>query len=942
MKQNVLQRRKWNFTAISFLLPVIGLLIVRLFCSIFFNGTYSLLYSDCYHQYYPFFLEFRRALRSGQSLLWNWNVGMGMDYLGLASYYLASPLNLLTVLLPESWMMVYFSALMPIKLGFASMFFAIFLKKFFNKNDFSIVIFGCFYGLCSWALGYQWNIMWLDTFALLPLVALGTISLLNDKKFVLYTVSLFLSVATNYYIGLFTCIFVLLLFICYQICRWQTFKKFILDFLRIGLFTILAIGMTAFLELPALAALQTTQSSVNQFPKQFRLNITDQHTWKGVLDAMRQVAGNSNLLVSPTYKEGLPNIYCSLSANVLAFLFLTCKRVKVRDKVCTCLMLVFLNVSFIFRQLDYIWHGFHFTNQIPYRFSFLYSFVVLYAAYRAWILRKHFKAWQIILSVCLSFGLVLCSNDLKEFWGLFTGETALVSWNTWPGVGQNLWTILQSSYVLLVNLIFLVLYLCALLFMQRRKSAPVTVSKRELRNWRRDLIYQRRLGAGILYCIMILELGVSLAAWGAQFSGTNLDFYPRGKADSKAVFDYMRKAEAETLFYRAETAHSQTLNDAALNGYNGVSTFTSSANVNVTEFMQTLGYAARNTSNRYCYEEASPVSNLFLNLKYMVERDGSVKDNAYFDVVYTQGKVTLLENNAYLPLGFLADPQLINLEFKASDDYFAFQNKLLCAAAGITENVWMPMSGKSLTILGSNTTLNSHTQTGYCYYRETGSGSSITYSYTAEEAGLMCFRLDQSKRNNFAVYINGSTTALYSESYSMPQMLSVCNVVPGDVVEIKFTCTKGDTGSINLDAAILNEEIFRKAYDILAASTLELTQFKTTLVEGTISCDRDGVLYTSIPQNVASKHDGSLYSKIPQSGKWIAYVDGQPTQTVLIGNVMVGVILSEGDHNVRFEYHSAAFDLGWKISLACTLIFLALALIDYRHLFAHRKGKYEK
>ena len=31
--------------------------------------------------------------------------------------------------------------------------------------------------------------------------------------------------------------------------------------------------------------------------------------------------------------------------------------------------------------------------------------------------------------------------------------------------------------------------------------------------------------------------------------------------------ELLRKAEADTLFYRAETAHSQTLNDAALNGY---------------------------------------------------------------------------------------------------------------------------------------------------------------------------------------------------------------------------------------------------------------------------------------------------------------------------------------------------------------------------------------
>ena len=926
MKQNTLRRRKRNFVLAAFLLPVCALLAVRLICSIFFDGTYSLLYSDCYHQYYPFFLEFRRALRAGESLLFNWNVGMGMDYIGLVAYYLASPLNLITILLPESWMMAYFSALMPIKLGLASTFFAIFLKKLFRQNNFSIVVFGCFYALCAWALGYQWNIMWLDTFALLPLVALGTVSLLKDKKFVLYTVTLFLSVAVNYYIGLFICIFVLLLFICYQICRWVSFKRFLLDLLRIALFTILAIGMTAFLELPALAALQTTQSSINQFPKDFRLNITDLQNWRGIFDAMRQVAGNSNLLVSPTYKEGLPNIFCGIAANVFAFLFLTCKQVKVRDKICAILLLLFISCSFIIRQLDYIWHGFHFTNQIPYRFSFLYSFVLLYMAYRAWMLRREFRPWQIFVSFGLSLCVLLCSNDLKGFWGLFNGDTPLLPWNGIANIGQNFSIVLENSYVLLVNLVFLILYGLSLLLMQRRKPVPVAAPRQQQRRWLRDQVYWRKLATGLLCGIMMLEIGINLAAWGYQFPGTTLSFYPRGKKDTAAVIEYMHEREADTLFYRAETAHSQTLNDGALNNYNGISTFTSSANVTVTQYMHALGYGARNAANRYCYEEASPVSNLFLNLKYMIERDGSIKENAYFDTVYTSGKSALLENNAYLPLGFLANPQLINLDFDAQDDYFSFQNKLLQSATGTSDNVWQQLYSPALTILGSNTTLTAYPETGYCHYTATDSNATITYSYTADAEGLMCFYLNQSKKNSFTVYVNGSEKPLYSETYSMPQMLSVCNVVPGDVVEIKLTCKNGENGNINLDAAILNEQVFRQGYDILAASTLELTKFKTTLVEGSISCNRDGVLYTSIPQN----------------GNWVAIVDGEPAQTVLIGEAMVGLILPQGQHTVRFEYHNKAFDFGWKISLVCFGTFLILTAVSYRHLFKRKKGKYQQ
>ena len=308
MKKVKHQRYTVNYLAIAFAIPFFGMLFVMLASKYEPFGKYSMLYSDMYHQYYPFFVAFRKAILNGDGLLYTWSQGLGMDYLGLISYYLASPLNLLSIFVPEGILLEFFSLLMPIKLGLAGLFFAIFLKNIFGKTDMSIAVFGGFYGLCAWALGFQWNIMWLDTFALLPLVVLGQISLLRDRKFILYTLTLFLSVYSNYYIGLFTCIFVFLLFFVYEICRWKGWKRFFADLCRIALFSVLAIGMTAILELPTLAALQTTQSSVNKFPQGFKLNIAEKNTILGLLDAMRQVAGNMGGALEPNFKEGLPNL----------------------------------------------------------------------------------------------------------------------------------------------------------------------------------------------------------------------------------------------------------------------------------------------------------------------------------------------------------------------------------------------------------------------------------------------------------------------------------------------------------------------------------------------------------------------------------------------------------------------------------------------------------
>ncbi len=901
---NLSNRSKFKLDplALAFLIPFCGMLFVMLISGYEPFGQYSMLYSDMYHQYYPFFVEFRRALLRGEGLLYSWNVGLGMDYLGLIAYYLASPLNLLSILVPEDWLLEFFSLLMPVKLGFASLFFAVFLKNIFRKNDYSLSVFGGFYGLCAWALGFQWNIMWLDTFALLPLVVLGEVRLLRDKKFILYTLTLFLAILANYYIGFFVCIFVFLLFFVYEICRWQGWKRFFSDLCRIALFSVLAIGMTAILELPAFAALQTTQSSVNKFPTSFRLNIADHHTFLGLLDAMRQVAGNMGGAIEPNFKEGLPNLYCGVGSIFLAFLYLQAKDVKKRDKVCAVLLLLFFNVSFIIRQLDYIWHGFHFTNMIPYRFSFLYSFVLLYMAYRGWTLRHKFSPWQMILAALLTAGILACSNDLTAATEveLFFGKTEL-------------------PVYILYNGIFLLFYTVAFTYgAVKRQPAEDATEDEKRRIWTARRI--RRENARILVTAFIgAELLATLTAFGLYFPGTSVKNYPKGTEASASMIRYMHEREENTLFFRAETTHSQTLNDGALNGYNGVSAFTSSANVKTTEFMKALGYGAKNTYNRYCFEESSPVANLFLGLKYMIERDGRNRESFAFTDVHHYKDVHLLKNNFYLPLGFLAEPALADLDFSVGNGSFSFQNDLFATATGLEGEVWLRMEGEKSSIIGNGVTIDDSNGSGFCDYSAATSGSSITYSYIAQRDGFCCIHLDLPKRNEYHVILNG--VELYKENISLPQMIAVGDVKAGDILDIRIACKDGENSTMTVTAAQLDEELFHQGYEVLSASTLELIAFENTFVEGIINCDRDGLLYTSIPQN----------------GNWTVKTDGEAAEIKLVGDCMIGIELTQGSHTVSFRYHNAAFSLGWKVTLICTGI---LALLAWRaNLPAQRERK---
>ncbi len=939
---------KWSPLSLAFCLPA-GMMLVLLFVtSASPFGDYSMLYSDMYHQYFPFFKAFRAALRSGESLLWSWSAGLGMDYLGLISYYLASPLNLLSVLVPDGWELAYFSLLMPIKLGLASLSFAYMLKKLFGRSDWSVTLFGCMYGLCSWALGYQWNIMWLDTFALVPLVSLGTVLLLRDKKFILYTWSLFLAIFANYYIGFFVCIFVFLLFFCYEICRFKSVGRFMADFCRIGLFTVIAIGMTAVLELPALASLQNTYSSVNNFPEGFQINMVAgeavnaaKEAWAAldtareageaelwpllwqalkasigpVWEGMRKVAGQMGGGMNLTYMDGLPNIYCGVGALALGFLFLQARAVKLRDKLCAVFLLLFFMMSFIIRQLDYIWHGFHFTNQIPYRFSFLFSFVLLYMAYRAWLLREQFAIWQIVLSGILSVAMFLMNRDN--------------------------WT--NLAYIAF-NGAFLGLYLTAMLYghrdlvPQREPEKPAEEPEPEMpaifeeeAEPKTELLPEeeeaelartswldrfptpegraRQAGTAMAF-ILVAELVLNVVSFAAGYGIYNYD-YPKNDEATSSMLQVMRDQEnGESLFYRVEMTHAQTLNDGPLNGYNGISTFTSSANVRVTEFMKAIGFGAWDTYNRYCYEEASPVANLFLNLKYMVERENEPGPNGYFDILHSYKGVTLMENNAYLPLGFLARPALEEAEFNATN-HFQSQNKLFSKATGLEAKVWHTVPSKTATVVTENVTVKLENQSGYTSYTSGPNGGRLMYEYILEQEGFMALDINLYANKDFSVWYNGRQ--LYRDTYSLPQLIAVCNVKEGDKVQVVVECNASEESAVSIKAATLDDELFRQGYQLLKESTLELTNFSTTYIAGTIDCKRDGLLYTSIPQD----------------GNWKVIVDGEEVETTLVGEAMLALHLTKGAHTVEFRYENRAFRLGLGISLGCGGLFGLCILGQY-------------
>jgi uncharacterized membrane protein YfhO len=206
---------------LAFLLPVLAFYIGFAAHGLWPVGNRHLLAYDLYHQYAPFLLELKRKILSGDTLFYSWAGGLGVNFYSLFTYYVASPLNILTIFFPDQNITEAVMLLTLLKIGFSSLFFREFLCGAFRKSDPLASLFGSFYALSAWVYAYSWNIMWLDTLVWFPLAALGLVQLVRDGKARLFVFSLTLMLVTNYYTAFFGCVY---LFFYYFVLRVQ-FKR---------------------------------------------------------------------------------------------------------------------------------------------------------------------------------------------------------------------------------------------------------------------------------------------------------------------------------------------------------------------------------------------------------------------------------------------------------------------------------------------------------------------------------------------------------------------------------------------------------------------------------------------------------------------------------------------------------------------------------------------
>lgn len=409
------------FYPAAFLLPVGILLEIFRQGGFYPFGDKTLFIMDMQDQYLEFFAYLRYLFSGDNSLFFSWARSMGGNFLGLFAYYLASPLSFLTCFFPLEKMPEAILLLTVLKIGLCGVSFAVYAdylgrRRIGEKTVFwPVLLFSTSYALISYNMVYSSCLMWLDGVLLLPLVLLGVEKLLDGKRGLTLVLSLTALFLTNYYIGYMAGIFTGIYFLYRLFCGpgEREKKRFLLLGRRFGICTLLAIGFSAPLLLPALYDLgqgKLAEGAGYRFALEWNFTLAD------FLGKFRNGVYDSIMY------QGLPSVYCGVAALVFAVVFFLYRGISKREKVGAGCVLGLLILSFSLKGLNLAWHGFQEPVWFPYRYGFLFSFFLLFMAVRGvWELKADFLAAE-----KGEFGGEAKAGDGKTpgtVWGDRTGKT---------------------------------------------------------------------------------------------------------------------------------------------------------------------------------------------------------------------------------------------------------------------------------------------------------------------------------------------------------------------------------------------------------------------------------------------------------------------------------------------------------------------------------------
>lgn len=830
----------------SFLIPFFIMTGVCIACKVVPFGDQSLSIIDGLHQYMPFFAEYHEKIRNLDSFFYSWNGGLGHNFLSLWAYYLSSPLNLFLVLLPKTALPLGFSWLLVFKISLTGLTTAAFFIHRSNKKNWKVLLFSTAFALSNYIIGYSWNIMWMDGILMFPLVLIGFDKLMEKEDGRMYAVCLTLAMIGNYYVAFMICIFLVFWFIFYH---HENVKAFFTKGVYFAFFSMLSACMSAVVLLPAYMGLMKTASAgAMSLPE---------HSWfTNLLDLLQTHLIGTKPLKNNNF-DGNANLYVGMFAFLMLFLYIFGRRIKMQEKVKRLLFLAILMISFNEKILNFIWHGFHDQYGIPNRFAFLYLFLLVLSGFEAMEKIRSMRFRHVFSAIVCAIGAVLAVSFLAD-------EKA-------------------SGIILFLSLGTILLYGILLLLYSMRK-----------------IDYKK--------CIYPLAILVAVEIVGTSFFG----FLSNGQidtvkyfADTKAI-EELKKAMPEEELVRAELVKAKMLDEATWHNLKSVGMFGSTVNGTTVSAMDHIGFFTG--ANEYLYKGATPLTNVLLNVKYNILRDGDTNANGFFIVSEEEG-IALLENPYETSIGYGISGDLSDWVYTS-----AYPFRVLNRFVGSAYNMDLLFHEHSIPDPATNDCSIEPTKNNgeYKISYEEVHDDNITFTIPVNENEDIYLHYDGSRVEKAVVKVGDEVRA----SKKMNAEIFHVGLIEEDTkltVQFKLKDDDLNTGVVRLSVASFDNELFEEVHQVMMEQAVEVSSYTSDSIEGTISLKEDGLIFFSIPYDTG----------------WKVKLDGEEREVFPVADGFLAVNAEKGDWKIEMNFEPAGWKEGLMVSFAGVCIFL-FVLLSYR------------
>ncbi|WRS28559.1 YfhO family protein [Oscillospiraceae bacterium MB08-C2-2] len=775
---------------LAFILPVAIALAVFMILGAYPFGDSTLLTLDMDSEYIDYYAQIHRFFRGEGSLLRSWNMGMGLDMLGLVAFYTASPFLLLVVLFPLEKITEAVLLMTLLKLGLAGLLFSSYTRYTFELKGHMNVAFSVAYSLLSYNLAYTSNLMWLDVVAFLPLVAMGAEKLLRENKCRLFFLSLIYIFITTYYISFMAGVFIFLYFtaVYFADSRYShSFREYLAKLGRFVGSAFLAACCCAALLLPAFMNLRDGQEGM------WELTITHKLTYTFTELMAKMTVGAYDSLTN----SGSPNIFCTTLALLLVIVFFLSKAISGREKVIFGLFTLFMLVSFSYSALDLAWHAFEYPTWYPARYSFVFGFLLLHMGLRCVSHIEQISA-KVLGVACGILLLILGLVALEQF--------EEVTWQQ-----------------LVVTGLFALIY-TILLFMAGRSG------------------YNARVLAVFMLTVICCETYLNsftiIDGISKQFGYTEYQSYTEYRQQYEPVVKKLQQQDQG--LYRMELTKLRSANGGMGLGYRGISHYSTTTDQRLNRLLHLLGYDI-GTINEVRFNTATPVTNSLLGIKYILSE--TPLENHYTLLDY-DGQTYVYENPAVFPMAFFANEDVVGISLEGYDAFVA-QNYLLSSLLGEEyDDIFTPLEVSDIKAANlQKIEAEDFTQMEKLSLLD-GAKLRFIVENPQRKPAYGLIKVYKNKYFKAAdTFINNREAGPYF-SYRHDGVLTLGSE---ENINLTFNVNSDRLRYQSADFYCMDTELLAQAAKQANESAMELSYFDDRTLRGTLSAPDDGIITTTIP-----------------------------------------------------------------------------------------------